>query len=67
MADLRESDSLTNAEAAELLGVHPNTIVNWKRNGTIREFSREEVQRMRREMWEQFAPATEMPEKRGPA
>lgn len=52
---------LTNQEAADLLGVHKNTVVNWKRNGTIREFTRAEVLRMRREMWEQFAPATAMP------
>lgn len=58
--------------AARRLGVHENTIRNWERHGLLRairlpgsnfrRFPREEVERMRREMFEQYAPATEMPE-----
>lgn len=57
--------------AARRLGVHENTIRNWERRGLLRairlpgsnfrRFPREEVERMRREMFEQYAPATEMP------
>lgn len=53
-------------ETAELLDVHENTIRNWERTGVLRgfrlpgsgfrRFPREEVERMRREMREQYAP-----------
>ncbi|MGH2953899.1 MAG: MerR family transcriptional regulator [Solirubrobacterales bacterium] len=57
---------------AERLGVHENTIRNWESRGLLRgirlpgsnfrRFPREEVERLRREMFEQYAPAIEMPE-----
>ena len=59
-------------ETAARLGVHENTVRNWEAKGLLpaarlpgsgyRRFSRAEVERMRVEMWSQFAPATEMPE-----
>lgn len=60
-------------EAARLLGVHENTIRNWSRNGIIeiagrlpgsgyQRFSRADIQRMRDEMWSQFAPDTTLPD-----
>lgn len=65
---------ITTREAARRLGVHENTIRNWQKKGIIgrtlvlpsgiRRFSAEDIQRMRNEMWSQFAPATEMPEPR---
>lgn len=69
------SDFLNVRETAKRLGVHENTIRNWADRGLLvpatrlpgsgyRRFSREDVERMRAEMWSQFAPATEMPEER---
>jgi len=65
---------ITVREAARRLGVHENTIRNWQRRGIIgrsivlpsgiRRFSAEDIERMRSEMWSQFAPATELPEPR---
>lgn len=59
-------------ETAEQLGVHENTVRNWETRGVLRgiklpgsgfrRFPREEVERMRREMLESYAPATELPE-----
>ena len=53
-------------ETAEMLDVHENTIRNWESTGVLRgfrlpgsgfrRFPREEVERMRREMREQYAP-----------
>ena len=64
-------EPITVREAARRLGVHENTIRNWQKAGIIgrsivlpsgiRRFSREDIERMRREMWSQFAPATELP------
>lgn len=64
-------DTLRVREVARLLGVHENTVRNWEARGVLRavrlpesgfrRFPRSEVERMRREMWSQFAPATEMP------
>lgn len=55
-------------QTADELGVHENTIRNWEERGLLhgirlpgsgfRRFPREEVERMRREMFEHFAPAT---------
>lgn len=65
---------LTVREAARRLGVHENTIRNWQKRGIIartivmpsgiKRFSAEDIERMRREMWKQFAPPTEMPSMR---
>lgn len=59
-------------QASQALGVHENTIRNWERQGVLhgirlpgsgfRRFPREEVERMRREMFETYAPAIELPE-----
>lgn len=64
-------EPITVREAALRLGVHENTIRNWQKRGLIgrsivlpsgiRRFSRDDIERMRGEMWEQFAPATEIP------
>lgn len=63
-------------ETPERLGVHENTIRNWERDGQLRaaklpgsgfrRFRVEDVERMRQEMLEQFAPDTPMPEQRRP-
>lgn len=57
---------------AEALGVHENTIRNWEKSGQLRgvklpgsgfrRFPREEVERMRREMFGSYAPADELPD-----
>lgn len=57
-------------ETAEMLDVHENTIRNWEQKGLLRgfrlpgsgfrRFPREEVERMRREMHEQYAPMDEL-------
>jgi excisionase family DNA binding protein len=69
----KQGDTIGVREAARQLGVHENTIRNWQKRGLlkaaqlpsgIRRFSREEVERMRAEMWSQFAPATVLPEPR---
>jgi len=59
-------------ETAKRLGVHENTVRNWERSGVLRgfrlpgsqfrRFSREDVERMRREMLGTYASATEIPE-----
>lgn len=66
------TELLSVRATAERLGVHENTIRNWETRGLLRSirlpgsnfrrFPREEVERMRREMFEHYAPATEMPE-----
>jgi excisionase family DNA binding protein len=58
-------------ETAQALGVHENTIRNWEARGLLRavrlpgsgfrRFSSDDVERLRREMFEQLAPATEGP------
>jgi excisionase family DNA binding protein len=58
-------------ETARVLGVHENTIRNWEARGLLhavrlpgsgfRRFSSVDVERLRREMFEQLAPATEGP------
>lgn len=62
---------LTVRATARQLGVHENTIRNWESRGLLRgirlpgsnfrRFPREEVERMRREMFEHYAPAIEAP------
>jgi excisionase family DNA binding protein len=59
-------------QAAREMGVHENTIRNWEQRGLLhgirlpgsgfRRFPREEIERMRREMLEGYAPAVEMSE-----
>ena len=61
-------------ETAGELGVHENTVRNLERRGQLkairlpgsgfRRFRKEDVDRMREEMWSQFAPDTEMPAER---
>lgn len=68
-------DEVGVREAARVLGVHENTIRNWAAKGLLTpsrvlpgsgyvRFNREAVQKMRDEMWSQFAPDTLMPEQR---
>ncbi len=67
-----ENATLNVRETAARLGVHENTIRNWNAKGILpasrlpgsgfRRFLRADVERMRAEMWSQFAPATEVPE-----
>jgi excisionase family DNA binding protein len=62
---------LTVRATAERLGVHENTVRNWEQRGVLhgiklpgsgfRRFPREDVERMRREMLETYAPTTELP------
>jgi excisionase family DNA binding protein len=59
-------------ETAQQLGVHENTVRNWETRGVLhgvklpgsgfRRFPREEIERMRREILETYAPATELSE-----
>lgn len=61
-------------DAARQLGVHENTVRNLERRGELkavrlpgsgfRRFRKEDVDRMREEMFSQFAPDTEVPEQR---
>lgn len=58
-------------ETAQQLGVHENTVRNWEERGVLRgiklpgsgfrRFPRKEVERMRREILESYAPATTLP------
>lgn len=58
-------------DTARALGVHENTIRNWEARGLLRavrlpgsgfrRFAVEDVERLRAEMFEQLAPATEGP------
>jgi hypothetical protein len=58
-------------DTARALGVHENTIRNWEARGLIRavhlpgsgfrRFAADDVERLRAEMFEQLAPATEGP------
>lgn len=66
------TEFLNVRQVASELGVHENTIRNWEQRGLLsairlpgsgfRRFPRDEVDRMRREMLEQYAPAIPMPE-----
>jgi excisionase family DNA binding protein len=67
------TDFLNVRQTAKELGVHENTVRNLEKKGTLkavrlpgsgfRRFLKEDVDRMREEMWSEFAPATEMPAK----
>jgi excisionase family DNA binding protein len=56
-------------DTARALGVHENTVRNWEERGILRavrlpgsgyrRFSIQDVERLRAEMFEQLAPATE--------
>ena len=58
-------------DPARVLGVHENTIRNWEERGILRaihlpgsgyrRFAAQDVERLRAEMFEQLAPATEGP------
>jgi hypothetical protein len=58
-------------DTARALGVHENTVRNWEERGILRaarlpgsgyrRFSVQDVERLRDEMFEQLAPATEGP------
>ena len=68
------TEFLNVRQTAEELGVHENTVRNLERRGELkairlpgsgfRRFRKEDVDRMRSEMWSQFAPDTEMPTER---
>jgi excisionase family DNA binding protein len=61
-------------DAAKELGVHENTVRNLEKRGNLkairlpgsgfRRFRKEDIERMRQEMWSQFAPDTTMPTER---
>lgn len=61
-------------QTADALGVHENTVRNLERRGRLkalrlpgsgfRRFRKEDVDRMRAEMFSQFAPDTQAPEQR---
>lgn len=61
-------------QTANELGVHENTVRNLERRGQLkairlpgsgfRRFRKEDVDRMRHEMWSQFAPDQTMPTER---
>jgi hypothetical protein len=58
-------------DTARMLGVHENTVRNWETRGLLRavhlpgsgfrRFAPQDVERLRAEMFEQLAPATEGP------
>lgn len=68
------TDFLNVRQTAKELGVHENTVRNLEKKGTLkavrlpgsgfRRFLKEDVDRMREEMWSTFAPDTKMPAKR---
>lgn len=68
------TEFLNVRQTAEQLGVHENTVRNLERRGELkairlpssgfRRFRKEDVDRMRREMWSQFAPDNAMPTER---
>lgn len=68
------TDFLNVRQTAKELGVHENTVRNLEKKGTLkavrlpgsgfRRFLKEDVDRMREEMWSQFAPDTAIPAKR---
>ena len=65
------TEFLNVRETAKELNVHENTIRNLEKRGELkavrlpgsgfRRFRKEDIERMRKEMWSQFAPDTEMP------
>ena len=71
MRDMATRELLNVRQTAQALGVHENTVRNWEARGLLRairlpgsgfrRFSTEDVERLRREMFDQLAPATEGP------
>jgi excisionase family DNA binding protein len=69
---LPTKEFLNVREAASELNVHENTVRNLEKRGQLkairlpgsgfRRFRKQDIERMREEMWSQFAPATPMPE-----
>jgi excisionase family DNA binding protein len=72
VTQMATKEFLSVRETAQQLGVHENTVRNWETRGVLhalklpgsgfRRFRREDIARMRREMLESYAPATELPE-----
>jgi excisionase family DNA binding protein len=68
------TEFLNVRQTANELGVHENTVRNLERRGELkavklpgsgfRRFRKEDIDRMRDEMWSQFAPDTELPKER---
>lgn len=68
------TEFLTVRQTADELGVHENTVRNLERRGQLkalrlpgsgfRRFRKLDVDRMRDEMWSQFAPDQELPAER---
>jgi len=68
------SEFLNVRETAKQLGVHENTVRNLEKRGLLqaarlpgsgfRRFRREDVDRMRDEMWNSFAPDTTLEKER---
>jgi excisionase family DNA binding protein len=68
------TDFLNVRQTAKELGVHENTVRNLEKKGTLkavrlpgsgfRRFRKEDVDRMRKEMWSEFAPDTQIPAKK---
>lgn len=64
---MSKTDLMNVRQTAAELGVHENTVRNWEEKGLLRgirlpgsnfrRFPREEIARMRKEMFEQYAPA----------
>ena len=64
------TELLNVRDTARALGVHENTVRNWEARGILRavhlpgsgyrRFAVEDVERLRAEMFEQLAPATEL-------
>jgi len=71
---MTKTEFLNVRETAEQLGVHENTVRNLEKRGQLkavrlpgsgfRRFRKEDIERMRAEMWSQFAPDTPMPAER---
>jgi hypothetical protein len=71
MRTMATKELLNVRDTARMLGVHENTVRNWEARGLLRavhlpgsgfrRFSPQDVERMRAEMFEQLAPATEGP------
>ena len=68
---LTTNEFLNVRDTARALGVHENTVRNWEERGILRavhlpgsgyrRFAAQDVERLRAEMFEQLAPATEGP------
>jgi excisionase family DNA binding protein len=68
------TEFLNVRDTAKTLGIHENTVRNLEKKGELkavrlpgsgfRRFRKEDIERMRHEMWSQFAPDTPLPAKR---